>query len=99
MCVRVRSPPARGLSPPNATCYPTSVKKTSIYLDDADFERLQRLARTEGRSQAEIVRSAIAAYDAQHKPDRTFAISGAWDGDGTSVADIPEEELLRGFGR
>ena len=74
------------------------MKKTSIYLDDADLARLQRLARTEGRSQAEIVRSAIAVYDAQRKPNRTFAIDGAWEGDGNSVADIPEEELLRGFG-
>ncbi len=74
------------------------MKKTSIYLDDADLTRLQRLARTEGRSQAEIVRSAIAVYEAQRKPDRNFALAGAWEGDGTSVADIPEEELLRGFG-
>ena len=74
------------------------MKKTSLYLDDADLERLRRLAREEGRSQAEIVRAAISAYDTQRTPDRTFAIDGAWEGDGTSVADIPEEELLRGFG-
>ena len=74
------------------------MKKTSIYLDDVDLERLQRLAHMEGRSQAEIVRSAIAAYDTQCKPDRHFALEGAWEGDGTSVADISEEELLRGFG-
>lgn len=74
------------------------MKKISIYLDDVDLERLQRLARMEGCSQAEIVRSAIAAYDTQRKPDRNFALDGAWEGDGTSVADISEEDLLRGFG-
>ncbi len=74
------------------------MKKTSLYLDDADLERLRRLAREEGRSQAEIVRAAITAYETQPKPDRNFAIDGAWEGAGTSVADIPEEELLRGFG-
>lgn len=74
------------------------MKKTSLYLDDTDVERLRRLARREGRSQAEIVRAAIAAYDAQHTPDRSFALAGAWQGDGSSVADIPEEEGLRGFG-
>ncbi len=74
------------------------MKKTSIYLDDTDIERLRRLASREGRSQADIVRSALAAYEAQSKPDRNFALARAWEGDGTSVADIPEEELLRGFG-
>jgi predicted transcriptional regulator len=73
------------------------MKKTSIYLDDADVERLRRLAEREGRSQAEIVRAAIALYDEQ-KPDRNFLLAGAWESDGRSVADIPEEELLRGFG-
>ena len=29
---------------------------------------------------------------------RTFAMSGIVEGDGSSIADIPEEELLRGFG-
>jgi len=74
------------------------MKKTSIYLDDIDLDRLRRLAAREGRSQADIVREALAIYEAQRKPDRNFAIDGAWQGDGTSVADIPEEELLRGFG-
>ncbi len=74
------------------------MKKTSIYLDDVDLDRLRRLAVREGRSQADIVREALAVYEAQRKPERTFAIDGAWQGDGTSVADISEEELLRGFG-
>lgn len=74
------------------------MKKTSLYLHDADLARLRRLSRREGRSQAEIVRAAIAAYEAQLAPDRSFALTGAWQGDGTSVAEISEEELLRGFG-
>jgi predicted transcriptional regulator len=39
------------------------VKKTSIYLDDSDVERLRRIAAEEGRSQAEIVRAALSAYE------------------------------------
>jgi len=74
------------------------MKKTSVYLDDVDLERLHRLVRREGRTQAEIIREAIAAYEAQHLPDRAFAVAGSFEGDGTSVADMPEEELLRGFG-
>lgn len=78
--------------------YTTVMKKTSLRLDDADLARLKRLARREGRSQAEIMRAAIAAYEEHCSPDRAFALTRAWGGDGTSVADIPEEELLRGFG-
>jgi 2-polyprenyl-6-methoxyphenol hydroxylase-like FAD-dependent oxidoreductase len=74
------------------------MKKTSIYLDEVDVARLQRLAAIEGRSQAEIIRAALAAYEESIKPDRNFALTGSWAGDGTSAADIPEEELLRGFG-
>jgi hypothetical protein len=29
---------------------------------------------------------------------RDFALEGTWAGDGSSVADVPEEELLAGFG-
>ena len=36
------------------------MRKTSVYLDDEQAERLARLSETEGRSQAEIVREAIS---------------------------------------
>jgi predicted DNA-binding protein len=74
------------------------VKKTSLYLSNVDVERLKRLARREQRSQAEIIRAAIEAYEKKLAPDREFALAGIWRGDGSSVADIPEEELLEGFG-
>ena len=74
------------------------MKKTSLYLDDADAERLQRLARREGRSQAEIVRLAIAAYESHLTPDRNFVLTASGAGDGRSVAEIPDDELLEGFG-
>jgi predicted transcriptional regulator len=74
------------------------VKKTSVYLDDSDVERLSRLAAAEGRSQAEVMRSALAAYEKAQTAPRDFALNGAWAGDGSSVADVPEEELLAGFG-
>lgn len=32
------------------------------------------------------------------KQDRNVALTSSWSGDGTSVADIPEEDLMRGFG-
>jgi predicted transcriptional regulator len=74
------------------------VKKTSIYLDEGDVQRLRRLSEMECRSQALIIREAIATYEAIRKPDRRFALAGAWEGDGSSVADVSEAELLHGFG-
>jgi predicted transcriptional regulator len=74
------------------------MRKTSVYLDDSDVERLRRLAAEEGRSQAEIVRAALSAYEQARTAPRDFALEGAWVGDGSSVADVPEEELLAGFG-
>ena len=74
------------------------MKKTSLYLDEPDIDRLRRLAELEGRSQAAVVRAAIAAYEASRTVRRDFALADAWEGDGSSVADVPEDELLRGFG-
>ena len=62
------------------------------------MERLRRIAAEEGRSQAEIVRAALSAYEQARNLPRAFALEGAWAGDGSSVADVPEEDLLAGFG-
>jgi hypothetical protein len=74
------------------------MKKTSLYLTDAEVKRLRWLARQENTSQAEIVRRAILRYVPEGGRDRNFAMFNSGKGDGLSVADIPEEELLEGFG-
>lgn len=74
------------------------VKKTSIYLSEREIARLACLAEQEGRSQAEIVREAIAAYTPSGRRDREFRLIGSGEGPGGSVADVAEEELLAGFG-
>ncbi|CAN5636378.1 hypothetical protein BH24ACT26_BH24ACT26_19210 [soil metagenome] len=74
------------------------MKKTSLYLDETHVERLRHLSEREGRSQAEIVRDAIDAYETKEQPDRRFVLTASGAGDGRSAADIPEEELLEGFG-
>jgi hypothetical protein len=74
------------------------MRKTSVYLDEEQAMRLAMLARQEGRSQAEILREAVAGYQPKPSRDRDFALSGSGRGDGSSVADVPEEELLKGFG-
>jgi predicted transcriptional regulator len=74
------------------------MKKTSVYLSDEHVERLKRIASVEGRSQAEVLRDAILMYESKARVPRTFVMSGVAAGPGGSVADIPEEELLEGFG-
>ena len=74
------------------------VRKTSVYLDDQLAERLARLARDEGRSQAEVLREAIARYQPGSIMDRDFALDGCTTGAGDSVADFDEADRLRGFG-
>ena len=74
------------------------MRKTSVYLTDADAERLARLSEFEGRPQAAIIRDAIARYEQPVIGDRNFEMMGAGRGGGRSVADIPDEELYEGFG-
>ena len=83
---------------PYAVPYPVGMRKTSVYLSDELAERLARLARETGSSQAETLRAAIAAYHPPSAADRAFAVDGCVAGDGSSVADVDEDELLRGFG-
>jgi len=80
------------------TCYPTWVRKTSVYLSEAQAERLSRLSKQEERPQAEIIREAIAAYGVLRSRDRDFSLDGVAVGDGSSIADVADDEFLRGFG-
>ena len=76
------------------------MKKTSVYLDEEHLLRLKRAAEVEGRSQSEILRDAILLYTSRaNQTPRTFVMAGAFrHGLGRSVAEIPDEELLEGFG-
>jgi predicted transcriptional regulator len=78
--------------------YTDGMRKTSVYLSDELSERLAGLARETGRSQADVLRAALAAYQPAPSSDRAFALDGCVTGRGGSVADIDESELLRGFG-
>jgi predicted DNA-binding protein len=81
--------------------YTGGMRKTSVYLDDRQAERLATLARDEGRSQAEILREAIAAYRPRSSQDRAFALAAGFvriDDDPRPISEIPKRELLDGFG-
>ena len=71
--------------------------KTTVYLDAADYQRLKLLARAQGRSTAELIREAVAAYTQAQRPSRMpSSVGAARSGRG----DVGEraEELLTGFG-
>jgi hypothetical protein len=42
------------------------MKRTNIYLDEAELEALRHLGQRQGRAVAEIVREAVDAYLAEH---------------------------------
>jgi ribbon-helix-helix CopG family protein len=77
------------------------MRKTSIYLDEDEAQRVADFARREGRSQADVIRAAISAYVPEAPPDREFALFGfsdRIDADPRPISEIPEDELLEGFG-
>lgn len=77
------------------------MRKTSVYLNDDQAERLARLARQEGRPQAEILREALTAYQPPPSQDRKFALAAGFpriDGAARPISQLPEHELLGGFG-
>jgi hypothetical protein len=74
------------------------MRKTSVYLSEQDRARLARLAKVRGKSHAEIVREGLYALEREQRPDRNFAMAGVVEGDGTNISEIPEEDLLQGFG-
>ena len=70
-----------------------------MYLSDDEAGRLAELARVEGRSQAEILRDAIAGYRSRGSRERSFAVARSGRAaEGAPIAQLSEEELLRGFG-
>jgi hypothetical protein len=47
----------------------------SPYLNDDHAQRLARLARLEGRSQAEVLRDVVDRHQPAVAPDRNFALA------------------------
>lgn len=74
------------------------MRKTSVYLNEEELARLVTLARREQTSQAEVIRRAIQQYEPAVPGDRQFAVAAVAEGPGDSIADLPDDELLEGFG-
>ena len=74
------------------------MRKTSVYLSATEAARLAVLAEREGTSQAEVIRRAIRVYRVRPPVERNLSLLAVADGPGGSIADVPEEQLLEGFG-
>jgi len=72
------------------------MKRTTIYIPDELKAALERTAATEGRSEAEVVRSAIASATAGRAyPPPQLPLFASGD---ETLAERVDEELARGFG-
>ena len=76
----------------------SKAKKTTIYLPDRLKRDIERVARNEGRSEADVIRDAVESsiYERRAPEPRIPLVSY-----GLGAPDIAEraEELLDGFGR
>ena len=72
------------------------MQRTTIYLPDEMKAALERTAKAQGRSEADIVRSAVATATAEHTypPPRV----PLFQTDDPTLAERVEEELAHGFG-
>jgi predicted DNA-binding protein len=76
-------------------------KKTSVYLERAQDEHLRALAKRTGRAKSQLIREAIDIYEPAASGDRSFALASGFqriDSDARAISEIPEDELLDGFG-
>ncbi len=62
------------------------------------MKKTRHLAKREGKPQATVLRESLAACYTEAALSRDFALDGVFEGNGTSIADVPDEELLTGFG-
>lgn len=75
--------------------YPSSMRKTTMYLDEPTYERLRQVADATGRTQAHLIRDAIEQYVFGKRSGTPRSI-----GLGSGPADLSEraDELLAGMG-
>lgn len=72
------------------------MRRTTIYLPDDLKDALERTAAAEGRSEAEVVRSALATATADHTyPAPHLPLFSSAD---PTLAERVDEELASGFG-
>jgi ribbon-helix-helix CopG family protein len=72
--------------------------KTTVYLPEPLLSRVKRLAAEQGRSEADVIRTALDDFVARNGPRPTLPL---FDGEGIppDLAERDEEYLADGFGR
>jgi len=72
------------------------MKRTTVYLPDELKAALERTAAAEGKSEADVMRSALATATAEHAhPAPRLPLFESGD---ATLAERVDEELARGFG-
>jgi len=72
------------------------MRRTTIYLPDDLKDALKRTAAAEGRSETEVIRSALASTTADHTyPAPLLPLFSSAD---PTLAERVDEELASGFG-
>lgn len=77
--------------------YPTSVKKTSLYLDPEVDAALARIAEQQGITKAELIRRTLRDAAASMPRPRVSAI-GVGEGPGDVSEDVDKHLAETGFG-
>jgi Ribbon-helix-helix protein, copG family len=71
------------------------MEKTTVYLTDEQKRALERAAKAEGRSEADLIREGVDTVTARHRVmEPTLPLFDSGTGDLASRVD----ELLEGFG-
>jgi Arc/MetJ-type ribon-helix-helix transcriptional regulator len=72
------------------------MKRTTVYLPDELKAALERTAAAQGKSEAEVVRSALSAATEEHAyPPPTLPL---FESEDPTLAERVDEELAAGFG-
>ncbi len=73
--------------------------KTTVYLDEREAAALRRIAAQTGRSQASIIREAIAQATSADSRPRRLSSAGAGQGSGEPIARNADELVRQELGR
>jgi predicted transcriptional regulator len=74
--------------------YRTSVTKTTVYLDTDVALSLRRMAESQGRSRAELIRDALATYTRKAKRPKLPGV-GEFDSGHSDTSERADEILQR----
>jgi len=71
--------------------------KTTVYLDALEYRRIKALAEAEGRSAAELIRTAVADYTARKASETLPSSLGLGRSEGEGDLSERLEDLLGGM--